>query len=62
MIALVVIMRHILVEHMPQGALPKQDQPGQGFVFDRPDPPLRVGVQIGRPGWQDDALDTRLID
>jgi hypothetical protein len=62
MIALLMVMVHILVEYMPQGAFAKQNHPGQRFVFDRWDPTLRVGIQVGRLGWQDYALDAGIID
>src|SRR5215470_2031393 len=46
MIPLVMVMRHVFMERMPQRGLPKQDQPGEGFLFDGAHPPLREGVQI----------------
>src|SRR5512145_2092288 len=46
MIALLMVMVHIRVEHMLQGGFAEEDHPGQGFVFDRADPALRIGVQI----------------
>src|SRR5712692_7391706 len=51
MISLVMIMFHIRVESMPQGAFAKEEQPCQRFVFDRAYPALRVGMQVGRSGW-----------
>src|SRR5947208_11123178 len=35
MITLLMVMVHILVEHVPEGALAEQHQPGQRVVFDR---------------------------
>jgi hypothetical protein len=62
MVALVMIMVSILVEHMPQGALAKQEHSGQRFVFDRADPALCVGIEIRRPWWQRYPLDSSIID
>src|SRR5262249_37653776 len=44
MIALVMIMLHVFMERMPQGAFAEQHHAGQRFVFDRSYPPLRVGI------------------
>ena len=46
MIPFAMVMVHVLVERMPEGGFTKQNQPRQGFVFDRSDPPLRVRIQI----------------
>jgi hypothetical protein len=46
MIPLLMVMVHILVEHMPQRGFAEQDHPGQGFVFDRSYPALGLGMQI----------------
>src|SRR5262245_6169058 len=50
--ALRMIMRHVFRERVSQGAFTKQDQLGQRFLFDRSYPPLRIGIQIGRPRRQ----------
>src|SRR5438128_5052346 len=52
MIALVMIMRHILVERMLEGRFPKQDEPRETLLLDRAHPPLRIGIQIRRSRWQ----------
>jgi hypothetical protein len=44
------VMVYILVEYMPEGALAKEDHPGLRFVFDRADPALGIGIQIGDRG------------
>jgi hypothetical protein len=62
MIPLLMIMVHILVEHMPQGDFAEQDHPGQRFIFNRAHPPLREGIQIRRPRWQGHSLHPGRID
>ena len=62
MIALMMKMRHILRQRMAERRFSKEDQPRETFLLDRAHPAFRVGVQVGRSGWQDDTLDTSLID
>src|SRR5882724_4848930 len=56
------VMVYILAEHMPEGALAKEDHPGQRFVFDRADPALGIGIQIRRPRRQWDPRDPSIIN
>src|SRR6266571_5250183 len=51
MIPLVMKMRHILRQRMVERRFPKEDQPRETFLLDRPHPAFRVGVQIRRP-WR----------
>src|SRR5256885_1034101 len=53
---------YIFVEHIPQEVFAEQRHLRQRFLFDRSDPALRIGIQIQRPGWQDDTLDTGIIN
>jgi hypothetical protein len=62
MIPLVMIMLPVLMEGATQGCFSKQNQPRETLLFDRFNPPLRVGIQVWRSGWQDDTLDTGIID
>jgi len=48
MIPLVMKMRDILPQRMAERRFPKQDQPREALLFDRSDPPLRVGVGLHR--------------
>src|SRR5689334_16877518 len=52
MISLVMKMRHVLRQRMSKRRFPKQDEPRETLLLDRPHPALRVGVQIWRPRWQ----------
>ena len=56
MISLCVIVRHELVEHVPQAPFSEQDQPVQALLANRAHEPFRVGVGVRRlDGRQDDA-------
>src|SRR6266571_2959607 len=57
MIPLVMNMRHVLRQRMTERRFPTQDQPREALLLDRPDPALRIGVQIRRPWWQRDPRD-----
>src|SRR5215475_4138132 len=46
MIPLVMIMLYVLLERMPEGGFPKQNQPRQGVVLHRAHPPLRIRIEI----------------
>src|SRR5262245_37951336 len=59
MIPLVMVMRHVFIERMPQRGFPKQDQPGEGFLFNGAHPPLREGVQWW---WQWDVRDAGRVN
>ena len=39
-------MLDIVIQRPPQGALAEQDHFGQTLLLDRPDPALRIGVQV----------------
>jgi hypothetical protein len=62
MISLVMIMLYILIEGATQGCFSKQNHPPETLLLDGSDPPLRVGIQVWRSGWQDDTLDTGIIN
>jgi hypothetical protein len=62
MISLVMVMVHVLVEHMPKSTLAKQNHPRQDLVLDGAYPSFRIGVQIGAPRWQRDPLHACRID
>ena len=62
MIPLVMIMLHVLIEGATQGCFSKQNHPPETLLLDGSDPPLRVGIQVWRSGWQDDTLDTGIIN
>ena len=62
MVPLLMVMVYILAEHMPEGALAKEDHPGQRFVFDRADPALGIGIQIRRRRRQWDPRDPSIIN
>jgi len=53
MISLVVIMFYVLMKRPRQGSLSKQDHTRETLLLDGSDPPLRVGIQVGRAGWED---------
>ena len=52
MVALVVVVRHEVLNCCPKGALAKQDQSFQAGFLDAAHEALRVGVQIGTSGRQ----------
>src|SRR5262249_51826371 len=62
MIPLVMIMLHVLIEGATQGCFSKQNQPCETLLLDGSDPPLRAGMQVWRSRWQNDTLDTGIID
>src|SRR4029450_6962641 len=62
MISLVVIMFYVLIKRPRQGSLSKQDHTRETLLLDGSAPPLRVGIQVGRAGWEDHPLDTSIID
>src|SRR4029077_4997717 len=49
MIPLGMIMRQILLDHIEQRLLARQEHRRQGFLLDRAHKPFTVGVQIGTP-------------
>src|SRR2546425_2450824 len=62
MIPLVMKMRHVLCQHMPERRFPKQNQPREALLLDGSHPPLRIGVQIRGPRWQRDSRDPGRVD
>jgi hypothetical protein len=53
---------HIVRQCMAKRRFPTQDHPRETLLLDRAHPAFRIGVQVGRSGWQDDALNTSFID
>jgi len=47
---------------MAERRFPKEDHPREALLLDRAHPALRIGIQVGRSGWQDHTLDTSIID
>src|SRR5262252_4873561 len=62
MIPLVMIMLAILRQRMAERGFPTEDHPREALLLDRAHPALRIGMQVGRAGWQDHTLDTGIID
>ena len=52
MIAFFQVMTYELRSGEPQRLFTKQDHAVQAGLFDCPDESPRVGIQIGRSGWQ----------
>src|SRR5262249_14362939 len=52
MIPLVMPMRHLLRQRVTERCCPTQDKPRAAFLLHGSCPPLRVGVEVGRPWWQ----------
>ena len=46
MIALSMVMLDGFAQCAPQGALAKEDDPGQALLLHRPNPALRIGIQV----------------
>ena len=57
-VSLLVKMGQILLEHVGQGAVTKENQVVQTLAFDRADPAFGVSIQIGAPRWQFEGLNT----
>ena len=57
MIPLGMEMFDILAQGSPQGALAKEDQLGQALLLHRPDPALRIGIQVRAARGQHQRLD-----
>ena len=51
MIPLPMVVLHILVDEPSQVAFPQRDHSAETLVLDRPDKPLRIGIEIGTPCW-----------
>ena len=51
MIPLPMVVLHILVDEPSQVAFPQRDNSTETLVLDRPDKPLRIGIEIGTPCW-----------
>src|SRR5262249_20692848 len=71
MISLVMKMGHVLCQRMLERRFPKQNEPRETLLLDRPHPALRIGVQIWRPrrqghprdpGGVNDVLKGRAMD
>ena len=62
MIPLVMIMFDRLRQRMAERRFPKEDHPREARLLDRAHPALRIGMQVGRSGWQDHTLDTSISD
>ena len=46
MIALSIAMLYVFAQGAPQGALAEEDYLGQALLLYRPDPALRIGIQV----------------
>jgi hypothetical protein len=46
MIALSMVMLDVFAQCAPQGALAEEDYLGQALLLHRPDPALRIGIQV----------------
>jgi hypothetical protein len=55
-IALVVVMGQVRLDHRAEGGLPDHDHPLQSLCFDRADKPFAVGIKIRAPWREDDGL------
>src|SRR5260370_21401280 len=51
-IAVGMVMIEVFAECAPQGALPKENDLGQAFLLHRPDPALRIRIQVRAPRRQ----------
>src|SRR5258708_2410189 len=56
MIPFLMIVHLVMVQRTLERTLPKQDQFGEAFFLDRPDPPFRIGIQVRTLGWQSQSL------
>ena len=57
MIPLGMEMFDIFAQGSPQGALAKEDHLGQALLLHRPDPALRIGIQVRAARGQHEGLD-----
>jgi hypothetical protein len=57
-----VIMRHIVVEYMPQGTLPKQNHPRQSLLFHQSHKALGKGIQLRRARRQRYTRDACIVN
>ena len=58
-ISLVVVMGQVRLDHRAEGGLADHDHLIKGFVFDRADEPLAIGIEIRAPWRQDDRAPPR---
>jgi hypothetical protein len=58
---LLVIMAHVLVDHVSKMLLAEEAEVPQALEFDRSDEPLRVGIAVRAPGRNLDACNTLAI-
>ena len=56
-IALGMVMLDIFAQRSPQRALAEQNQRGQALLLHRPDPALRIGIEVGAARGQHQRLD-----
>ncbi len=57
MIPLTVVVSRVLASGLSERPFAEEDHPIETLVLDRPDEPLRVGVQVGRTIGQADDFD-----
>src|SRR6266487_4053481 len=60
--ALLMIMGHVLLEDMGEGAFAKENEPRKTLLFHRAHPALGVSIQIGRPRRQWHPCDPSCVD
>jgi len=51
MITFFMIMHSVLLKRLLQGRLSEENQLREAVLFDRSHPALRIGIQVGTPGW-----------
>src|SRR5271156_6759296 len=57
MIALSMVMLDVFAQGAPRGALAEEDYLGQALLLHRPDPALRIGIQVRAARRQHKRLD-----
>ena len=57
MVSLSMVMLDIFAQRPPQGALTEQNNLGQALFLHRPDPALRMGIQVGAARRQRERFD-----
>ena len=58
MIPLSMVVLDILVDEASEMAFTQRDHATETLVFDRPDKPLRIGIEIGTPCGETDRVDS----
>src|SRR5215471_7216009 len=56
-IAFSMVVIDIFIEGPSQRTLAKEDHLGQALILHRPDPALRIGIQVRAARWQHERLD-----